>query len=122
MGTARFAHVVTCWVYLGALVLQFAVAGDEFGGLYLHLVVPLVLVLTAWLGKLGWQQVLLSFGLFVPLTAQIMVVGIGAEMDSTTVQGLYPSLALLSAGYVVFLVLERALDAAPTSTQHTVRG
>jgi hypothetical protein len=124
MQTFRFAHVVTCWVYLAALVLQFAFAGYgvmggdidlhmAFGGTFLHIFIPLALMVTAWLGKLGWRQVLLGFGLFVLLTVQIMLVGIGQDMDSNAVQGMHPAFAFLSAGYVYFWVLGPALDAAP---------
>ena len=122
MASFRFAHVVTCWVFLGSLVLQFALAGYGvmggdlelhmlFGGTFLHIVIPLALMVTAWLGKLGWQQVLRGFGLFVLLTVQIMLVVVGRDVDSNVVQGLHPAFALLSAGYVYFLVLEPALDA-----------
>lgn len=127
MATFRSAHVVTCWVFLASLVLQFALAGYGvmggdlelhmfFGGTVLHILIPLVLMVTAWLGKLGAMQVLRSFGLFVLLTAQIMLVGIGRDVDSNVVQGLHPALALLSAGYVYFFVLGPALDATPAST------
>lgn len=127
MATFRTAHVVTCWVYLASLVLQFALAGYGvmggdlelhmlFGGTVLHILIPFVLVVTAWLGKMGWHQVLRGFGLFVLLTAQIMLVVVGRDMDNNWVQGLHPAFALLSAGYVYFFVLGPALDAPAVPT------
>ncbi len=133
MDTFRFAHVVTCSVYLAALVLQFALAGFGvmggdvelhmfFGGTFLHIVIPLALMVTAWLGNLGWQQVLLGFGLFVLLTVQILLVVIGRDMGSNAAAGLHPAFALLSAGYVYFWVLEPALDSAPNTARTGTQG
>lgn len=128
METFRFAHVVTCWVYLAALVVQFGLAGYGvmggdielhmfFGGTFLHIFIPLALMVTAWFGGLGWRQVLLSIGLFALLTVQIALVGIGGDMDSNVVQGFHPALAFLSAGYVFFWVLGPALDAGSAQAQ-----
>ncbi|MCW2960501.1 MAG: hypothetical protein JWM25_505 [Thermoleophilia bacterium] len=119
MMTSRRVHVAVCWVYIVSLVVQFLLAGIgvmggdidlhmAFGGLVLHLLIPFLLIVTAAIGRMGWAQVGWSFGLFVLLTLQIAMVGIGGDMDNNVVQGLHPALALLSWPYVYFMVLAPA--------------
>jgi hypothetical protein len=57
---------------------------------------------------MGWAQAGWSFGLFVIITIQVAIVGIGRDMDQTWVSGLHPAIAFLTWPYVYFIVLARA--------------
>ncbi|MEO6866947.1 MAG: hypothetical protein ABI200_02895 [Gaiellales bacterium] len=134
---ARRIHVITCWVFIVALAAQVLLAGIgvmggdldlhiELGALVLHLLIPAMLLATAALGRMGWQQAGWSFLLFVLITFQIAMVGIGDQLGSNLVQGLHPLLAVLSWPLVYFLILQPAQqmehEAVEFRAQHGSRG
>jgi hypothetical protein len=125
MYTARLLHLGACWLYLIALPVQFALAGygvmggdinvhEAVGGTLLHIVIPLLLLLTAAVGRLGWAQAGWSLGLFLIITLQIAMVSIGRNIDQTWVSGLHPAIAFLTWPYVFFVVLARAKQRTAT--------
>lgn len=133
MHGARTLHAWVCWAYLILLPVQFLLAGygvmagdiethQMFGGLVLHLVIPALLLITAAIGRMGWEQAGWSFLLFVIITFQIAFVEIGRGADQPWVAGLHPAVAMLTWPYVYFVVLARARAHEAASIEQPRRG
>ena len=117
MQFGRAAYNVICWAFLVLLPVQFAIAGYGimggdidahmmFGGFVLHLVIPVLLLLTALIGRF-WVGAAWAVGLFAILTLQIAVVDIGRNADTTWVSGLHPAFAFLTWPLVYFVMLRK---------------
>ena len=124
---ARKTYVVFCWIYLVLLPVQFALAGYgimggdidahmAFGGLVLHLVIPVLLLLSALVGR-AWALAGWAFGLFAVLTLQIALVEIGRNVEQTWISGLHPAIAFLTWPLVYFVLLRQARERAAEAGQ-----
>lgn len=116
----RRLHV---WVLLAFFVLvlvQFFLAGlavfggkveahAGFGWAVLHTIVPVLMLLTVGLGRMGWKMFGLVLGYWVLLTVQILAQASG----TLEVKALHPALALVVIAYVYFVMLRAARALAP---------
>jgi hypothetical protein len=131
-GFTRQSFYWLTWLWLGLLALQFFLAGygvfgGDFephmavGGLILHIVLPLLMLIAVIAGRVGLREALAVFGIFVLLTVQIAMVDAGK--NEPWIAALHPFLAFMAGVYVYLVVLrmaKRALAAAPSAVPAAV--
>lgn len=124
MTFARKAFQFLCWTYLVLLPVQFLIAGYGimggdidahmgFGIMVLGTLIPLLMLITVGIGRIGWK----TAGLVVLLAAVLHLLPALPSQDNDWVAGLHPAIAMLSWPYVYFVLLRDARRALAETSQ-----